>query len=239
MGPRATRGVANLAPNMKLGEVQQDANRFVKGGPIAPSKYCHLLKNITDQAQNPLDGGPRGRNCGCLGGPEGRISAPRACRVRCSPKGPKLGFEYLQTYKTLHCMRTACALRVHCVHGISLEESRALEAYRGGISRRGTRHLTSYTWSHGPSDTVGPLSGACCTSLPPNPPKPQTSRPPPSHIDISHPSSPPHPTSIPPPSHLQSTFSPPPAHLQFTSSHSQSPPVRLHLHSAVHRHPET
>ena len=40
MGPRAIRGVANLAPNTKLGEVQQDANRFVKGGPIAPSKYC-------------------------------------------------------------------------------------------------------------------------------------------------------------------------------------------------------
>ena len=40
MGPRAIRGAANLAPNTKLGEVQQDANRFVKGGPIAPSKYC-------------------------------------------------------------------------------------------------------------------------------------------------------------------------------------------------------
>ena len=40
MGPRAIRGVANLALNTKLGEVQQDANRFVKGGPIAPSKYC-------------------------------------------------------------------------------------------------------------------------------------------------------------------------------------------------------
>ena len=36
MGPRAIRGVANLVPNMKLGEVQQDANRFVKGSPIAP-----------------------------------------------------------------------------------------------------------------------------------------------------------------------------------------------------------
>ena len=40
MGPRVIRGVPNLAPNTKLGEVQQDANRFVKGGPIAPSKYC-------------------------------------------------------------------------------------------------------------------------------------------------------------------------------------------------------
>ena len=40
MGPSAMGGVANLAPNTKLGEVQQDANRFVKGGPIAPSKYC-------------------------------------------------------------------------------------------------------------------------------------------------------------------------------------------------------
>ena len=41
MGPRAIQGVANLAPNTKLGEVQQDANRFVKGGPVAPSKYCN------------------------------------------------------------------------------------------------------------------------------------------------------------------------------------------------------
>ena len=40
MGPRAIRGVANLAPSTKLGEVQQDANGFVKGGPLAPSKYC-------------------------------------------------------------------------------------------------------------------------------------------------------------------------------------------------------
>ena len=36
MGPRAIRGEANLAPNTKLGEVQQDANRFVKGRPIGP-----------------------------------------------------------------------------------------------------------------------------------------------------------------------------------------------------------
>ena len=36
IGPRAIRWVANLAPNTKLGEVQQDANRFVKGSPIAP-----------------------------------------------------------------------------------------------------------------------------------------------------------------------------------------------------------
>ena len=40
MGPRAIQRVANLAPNTKLGEVQQDANRFVKGGPIGPPKYC-------------------------------------------------------------------------------------------------------------------------------------------------------------------------------------------------------
>ena len=40
MGSRAIRGLANLAPNTKPGEVQKDANRFVKGGPIAPSKYC-------------------------------------------------------------------------------------------------------------------------------------------------------------------------------------------------------
>ena len=46
MGPRAIRGVANLAPNTKLGEVQQDANRFVKGGPIAPSKYCGSRRTL-------------------------------------------------------------------------------------------------------------------------------------------------------------------------------------------------
>ena len=28
----------------------------------------------------------------------------RVRRVRCSPKGPKLGFEYLPAYKTLHCV---------------------------------------------------------------------------------------------------------------------------------------
>ena len=50
----------------------------------------------------------------------GTAHAPRACRIRCSPKGQKLGFEYLLTYKTLHCVRTACALRAHCVHGIPL-----------------------------------------------------------------------------------------------------------------------
>ena len=33
---------------------------------------------------------------------------PRACRVRCSPKAPKLGFEYFPTYKTLHYVRSAC-----------------------------------------------------------------------------------------------------------------------------------
>ena len=31
---------------------------------------------------------------------------PRVCRIRCSPKGPKLGFEYLPTYKTLHCVHS-------------------------------------------------------------------------------------------------------------------------------------
>ena len=30
------------------------------------------------------------------------VHAPHACRVRCSPKGPKLGLEYLPAYKTLH-----------------------------------------------------------------------------------------------------------------------------------------
>ena len=36
--------------------------------------------------------------------------------VRCSPKGPKLGFEYLPTYKTLYCVRTVCALRARHSH---------------------------------------------------------------------------------------------------------------------------
>ena len=38
---------------------------------------------------------------------------PKTCE-----KGPKLGFEYLPISKTSHCVRTACALRVHCMHGI-------------------------------------------------------------------------------------------------------------------------
>ena len=40
MGPRATQGVVKLAPNTKLGEVQQDVNRFVKGSPIAPQNIA-------------------------------------------------------------------------------------------------------------------------------------------------------------------------------------------------------
>ena len=40
MGQRAIQGVVNLAPNTKLGEVQQDANRFVKGSPIAPTNIA-------------------------------------------------------------------------------------------------------------------------------------------------------------------------------------------------------
>ena len=43
MGPRAIQRVANLAPNIKLGEVQQDANRFVKGSPIAPPNIDGIL----------------------------------------------------------------------------------------------------------------------------------------------------------------------------------------------------
>ena len=33
-------------------------------------------------------------------------------------KGPTVGSEYWPTFKTSHCVRTACALRAHCVHGI-------------------------------------------------------------------------------------------------------------------------
>ena len=36
-------------------------------------------------------------------------------------KGPKLGFKELQTYKSLHCVRTAWARRAHCMHGIPLQ----------------------------------------------------------------------------------------------------------------------
>ena len=50
---------------------------------------------------------------------------PRACRLKCSPKGPKLGFKYLPTYKTLHFVRTVCALHAHCVYSIPLMYSPA------------------------------------------------------------------------------------------------------------------
>ena len=36
--------------------------------------------------------------------PLGTVHAPRACCLRCSPKGPKLEFQYLPAYKTLHCV---------------------------------------------------------------------------------------------------------------------------------------
>ena len=38
---------------------------------------------------------------------------PKTCQ-----KGPKVGSEHRTTFKTSHCVRTACALRAHCVHGI-------------------------------------------------------------------------------------------------------------------------
>ena len=49
----------------------------------------------------------------CLGSQKNPGTEPKTCE-----KGPKLGFEYLPTSKTSHCVRTACALRAHCVHGI-------------------------------------------------------------------------------------------------------------------------
>ena len=42
----------------------------------------------------------------CLGSQKNPCTEPKTCE-----KGPKLGFEYLPTSKTLHCERTACALR--------------------------------------------------------------------------------------------------------------------------------
>ena len=42
----------------------------------------------------------------CLGSHKNPSTEPKTCE-----KGPKLGFEYLPTSKTLHCVRTACALR--------------------------------------------------------------------------------------------------------------------------------
>ena len=42
----------------------------------------------------------------CLGSQKNPGTEPKTCE-----KEPKLGFEYLPTSKTLHCVRTACALR--------------------------------------------------------------------------------------------------------------------------------
>ena len=39
----------------------------------------------------------------CLGSQKNPGTEPKTCE-----KGPKLGFEYLPTSKTLHCVRTAC-----------------------------------------------------------------------------------------------------------------------------------
>ena len=57
----------------------------------------------------------------CLGSQKNPGTEPKNCE-----KGPKLGFEYLPTSKTLHCVRTACALRAHCVHGIPLVAKRCV-----------------------------------------------------------------------------------------------------------------
>ena len=42
----------------------------------------------------------------CLGSQKNPGTEPKTCE-----KGPKLGFKYLPTSKTSHCVRTACALR--------------------------------------------------------------------------------------------------------------------------------
>ena len=68
------------------------------------NKRHFLLKSITDQAQNPSTRAP---GVGTVGAWVGQ-KAESPSRVRCSPKGPKLGFEYLPTYKNLHRVRTAC-----------------------------------------------------------------------------------------------------------------------------------
>ena len=45
----------------------------------------------------------------CLGSQKNPGTEPKTCE-----KGPKLGFEYLPTSKTLHCVRTAC-VRTACM----------------------------------------------------------------------------------------------------------------------------
>ena len=69
----------------------------------------------------------------CLGSQKNPGTEPKTCE-----KGPKLGFEYLTTSKTSHCVRTACmafprvqavadiqnfALRGHRVNGIPVVTS--------------------------------------------------------------------------------------------------------------------
>ena len=104
MGPRAIRGVANLAPNTELGEVQQDANRFVKCGPIAPSKYCDSRTHgiLTAMYTTETSTG----------------SAKSPCRARAArvlhqvlPQGAKTRVQVFADIQNL-------ALCAHCVHGI-------------------------------------------------------------------------------------------------------------------------
>ena len=53
MGPRAIKGVANLTPYTKLGQLQQDANRFVKGSPIASQRMDGLMNRRQRGNPNP------------------------------------------------------------------------------------------------------------------------------------------------------------------------------------------
>ena len=46
----------------------------------------------------------------CLGSHKNPGTEPKTCE-----KGPKLGFEYLPTSKTSHCVRTACMAFPGCV----------------------------------------------------------------------------------------------------------------------------
>ena len=80
--------------------------------------------------------------------------APHRCRVTCSPKGPKLGFKYLPTYKTLHCVHGIPPSIRSQIHTIFPRLSTATDIFTHNMHTWGENHNASMS----PTVHMGMLS---------------------------------------------------------------------------------
>ena len=75
----------------------------------------------------------------CLGSQKNPGTEPKTCE-----KGPKLGFEYLPTSKTLHCVRTACMAFPKNDHSLQMERPCVMSpcaiSLIGDMAGGGTKH---------------------------------------------------------------------------------------------------